>query len=53
MKQITQTIQSVFDSYNPNEFLPIFRDGQLDNRTEFIAYKAKKFVGRLRMIYSK
>jgi hypothetical protein len=36
-----------FDTYNPNEFLPIFVDGQLDNKNEFVAYKIKSMAKKL------
>jgi hypothetical protein len=35
-------IINTFDRYNPNEFMPIFVDGQLDNKNEFLIYKAKR-----------
>lgn len=30
-----------FDSYNPNEFLPIFEGNEMINKNEFVAYKLK------------
>lgn len=42
-------IKSSFYSYDPNEFLPIYRDGVLDNKKDFHAYKTKlalKAVGK-------
>lgn len=42
--KITQTIENTIYGYNPQEFLPVFRDGELDNRTAFVAYK----LGRAR-----
>lgn len=41
MKMIQKLEQSIY-GYDPTEFLPIFRDGVLDNRLGFIAYKAGK-----------
>ena len=41
MKMIQKLEQSIY-GYDPSEFLPIFRDGRLDNRLGFIAYKASK-----------
>lgn len=29
-------------SYDPNEFMPIYRDGRADNTSEFVKYKLKK-----------
>lgn len=46
VNKINNTIQNKLYTYNPSEFLPIFVDGRLDNRDEFIAYKAKR-VGRI------
>lgn len=46
VQKLTYTIQNKIYSYNPGEFLPIFVDGRLDNKDEFIAYKAK-CVGRI------
>jgi hypothetical protein len=46
VNKINNTIQNKIYAYNPNEFLPIFVDGRLDNRDQFIAYKAK-CVGRV------
>jgi hypothetical protein len=36
-----------FYLYDPNEFLPIFVDGQLDNKNEFVAYKIKSMAKKL------
>jgi hypothetical protein len=44
MKQIKQTIDLVFYSYTPNEFLPIFSGGELINKNEFVKYKLKKMI---------
>lgn len=44
---LKQTIENMIYSYDANEFLPVFRDGSLDNRGEFIAYKAEKAAGIL------
>lgn len=37
-------IQNTIYGYNPNEYLPVFVDGELANRNAFIAYKAKRAV---------
>lgn len=44
MQQINNKIQNTIYGYNPNEFLPIFMDGRLDNRNAFIAYKTKRVL---------
>lgn len=41
MKMIQKIEQTIY-GYDPSEFLPIRRDGQLDNKLGFIAYKAGK-----------
>jgi hypothetical protein len=33
--------------YNPKEFTPIYRNGKLDNKHAYIAYKARKAGKRL------
>ncbi|HEX4774977.1 MAG TPA: hypothetical protein VH234_05675 [Candidatus Saccharimonadales bacterium] len=45
MEQIKQTIENKIYGYDPNEFMPIYRDGQVDNRNAFIAYKARRTLG--------
>ena len=47
MKQITQIIENKFYTYVPGEFLPIFVDGELSNRQDFYAYKAKRAAVRV------
>lgn len=37
--KLTQTIENTIYGYNPQEFLPVFRDGELDNRAAFLVYK--------------
>ena len=44
MKEITQKLELAIYGYNPNEFLPIFEDGELSNRSAFVAYKAKRVL---------
>lgn len=42
-------IKNKYYSYDPTEFLPIYRDGVIDNKNDFHAYKAKlaiKAVGK-------
>lgn len=35
-------IKNAYNTYEPNQFLPIYYDGQLANRREFHIYKLKK-----------
>lgn len=42
MKTPKQTLDTILYTYDPTEFLPIFYNGKLYNRNEFIQYKAKK-----------
>lgn len=46
MLQIANNLKQRFDSalygYSPDEFLPVFEDGQLANRNKFIVYKAER-----------
>ena len=35
-------ITNKYYEYDPTEFLPIYRDGIIDNKNAFHAYKAKK-----------
>ena len=35
-------ITNKYFEYNPNEFLPIYRDGKIDNMKEFHLLKLKK-----------
>lgn len=44
MKNIKQTIETLRYGYTPNEFLPIFIDGKLSNKSEFVTYKLKKII---------
>lgn len=37
-----KSITNKYYEYNPNEFLPIYRDGKIDNKKEFHIYKLKK-----------
>ncbi len=34
-------IKQNYYTYNPSEFVPIFRNGKLQNRRQFFFYKAK------------
>lgn len=45
MKYITQTITNKLYTYNPKEFMPIYWDGKLANRNDFILYKIKHIIG--------
>lgn len=47
MNRIKQTIEHTIYGYNPNDFLPVWRDGKLENKGEFVAYKAEQFAGVL------
>lgn len=42
-----KSITNKYFEYNPNEFLPIYRDGVLDNKRSFHAYKTKKALKAL------
>jgi hypothetical protein len=42
MMKITQTLDHIMYGYDTTEFLPIYIDGELSNRNQFIAYKARK-----------
>lgn len=44
MKHIRNKLDNLLYAYNPDEFFPIWEDGQLLNRNEFIAYKAGRFA---------
>lgn len=37
-----QTIENALYSYDPNQYMPIYQDGELANRSAFIAYKLKR-----------
>lgn len=41
------SIKNKYNTYNPNEFLPIYYEGVLANRKEFHAYKTKKAIKAL------
>lgn len=47
------TLKQTFTSYSPDEFFPIYQDGELANKTEFVAYKAEQFAGVLGHIASR
>ncbi len=40
MNIIKQAIENKLYSYNTNDFMPIYYEGHLTNRNQFIAYKA-------------
>lgn len=40
------SIKNKYNTYNPNEFLPIYLEGKLNNRNEFHLYKLKKVAVR-------
>lgn len=37
-------IKQTLLSYDKNEFMPIYREGKLDNVDQFVAYKVKKAI---------
>lgn len=37
-------IETLIYEYNKDEFMPVYRDGELDNRREFAAYKISKLL---------
>ena len=41
------SLKQTFTSYDPNEFMPVYREGGLDNRAEFVAYKAEQLAEAL------
>lgn len=45
---ITNTIKNKYYVYQPGEFLPILIDGELANRREFHAYKARRAAWMLK-----
>lgn len=52
MKRITQTIKSKYYQYQPGEFLPIYRDGELANKREFHKYKVRQILDNPRAFYN-
>lgn len=42
LKNINKTIELAIYGYKPGEFLPIFIEGKLLNKSEFIRYKLGK-----------
>lgn len=47
MENLKNNIETAIYAYNPDEFVPVFREGRLDNKGEFIAYKAEQFAEQL------
>ena len=45
-ENITNTIKDKYYRYNPGEFLPVYVDGQLANRSDFHRYRIKQLVTR-------
>ena len=37
-------IHRIIYSYDPNEFLPVWREGKLDNKAEFVRYKLQVYL---------
>ncbi len=44
MKNIQHKIDIALNHYDPKEFFPVFYDGRLGNRSEFVAYKLRRLV---------
>ena len=40
---VKQTLEQAIYGYDPNEFMPIRDNGELQNKGEFVAYKAEQF----------
>jgi hypothetical protein len=47
MTNITNTLENIIYGYDPDQFLPIFEDGSLANRSEFVQYKARRLAGEV------
>ena len=39
---IKQTVEQTLYGYDPTEFMPVRVDGELQNKGEFVAYKAEQ-----------
>jgi hypothetical protein len=46
MKQYKQKLELAIYGYDSTEFLPVFRDGELANRTQFIKYKCNRLMSK-------
>lgn len=44
-----EKIEILVYGYDKTQFMPIFRDGELANRNEFIVYKAKRLIAALQV----
>lgn len=53
MTSIKQHIEDSIYGYDAREFMPIFYEGHLENKAEFVAYKAEKFASALGHIAQK
>lgn len=42
--KLTQTIKAKYYTFQPGEFLPVYRDGQLANKREFHIYRIKWII---------
>jgi hypothetical protein len=42
--KLTNTIKNKFFEYNQNEFMPVYQDGELANKNQFLAYKGSQMV---------
>lgn len=53
MKRLSYTLGNIIYSYDTSQFMPIYRDGQLDNRDEFIKYKTRCALRTISKLVSK
>jgi hypothetical protein len=42
LNKLKQSIENIIYNYDANEFMPVWYDGKLDNRNEFVAYKLRR-----------
>jgi len=47
MKQLIQKFENIVYTYDPNEFMPIFYNGSLTNKSDFLLYKAKRASAKI------
>jgi hypothetical protein len=46
MENITNTIKAKYYRYQPGEFLPVYQDGELSNRSDFHRYRIRQLISR-------
>lgn len=46
MQYITQKIENTIYSYDPAEFMPIWYEDKLANKSDFVRYKIKRLITR-------